>query len=371
MNLVEDPISPGKLVEIEQFTDGLKGQTFSLKNASGEKVVVKFQKESPAAALAGTFVLKKAGAATPTMRALRPVERTGLKTAAECMANDDVAVIQSFIKASGDTSWWPNAVVQEFSDASTLKHSLAKTRVGTFLTVICDKDFQAKLGRIIAADSFVGNPDRMFAGTPLGSAAIKGWYNEGNTLISSKSNIHTPVAIDNGFAPSYPKAMAVKAPWGLLGMITSLASPVTKYAEEEAGLLFDKFMETASKNDADSSDSIAVVKQSHRESFIKEVSRSATATMQALLVRGQQWKAQFRSHGISQETLEQFKIRKRILRLLSMGKEPNIAVTTTGNVEYKRMILEDEFKKVLTADQLVTEALEKFYKEVKQTNPGR
>jgi hypothetical protein len=47
-----------------------------------------------------------------------------------------------------------------------------------------------------------------------------------------------------------------------------------------------------------------------------------------------------------------------------MGKDPNIALTTTGNPDYQNMILESEFSKP-NAEGLFGEALNTHYKSVK------
>src|SRR5262249_40029898 len=146
-----------------------------------------------------------------------------------------------------------------------------KKEVEEFLDVLCEKSFQEALGRILAADAFSGNPDRMFAaykefGFP--ESSLKGWYHEKNLLIRNGA----PVAIDNCFKPYPPSprtgpfgAYAPPFQWG------SIAPAFKTHALKEAGLIFDFLIQTAKTNNPDKTDLIDN-KSSQKNTFAENVS---------------------------------------------------------------------------------------------------
>ena len=372
MSPSEDPIQPGQLVQVVPLKGGQKGKPFVLKNTANEEVVVKFQNEAPAEALAGSYALAQANAATPEIRLLRKEEVETLKTAVLQVAAVDKEVTE-FLEAS---TKFQHAVVMGYVKGETLK-AARKQDLAVFLTVICDTQFQMELGKILAADALVGNADRMFGnltdkkiarqkvGRPKKEDTyfVEGWYHEQNTLIRNK----LPVAIDNGFKPDYVEGFF---PFGRyiyhVGLqFGSFASSAQKYAEAEAGALFDVFLSTALLDHPNDHEEINVTK-GRRQSFVEQVSRSATDTMKILLTRGKHWRQHFRDFGIANDALDSFRKRKRILRMLAAGVAPDIAITLTGNHEYHKWVLTTEFGETeAAAEEMLKDGVER-YRALKQ-----
>jgi hypothetical protein len=341
MRLDEHPIVPGELKSVHQFSGGKKGTTFGLTNLKKESVVVKFQREKPAEAIAGTTVLHAVKALSPGIRKLDVLEVQRLQDAINASEAAD-EVKQEFGKATETFLNNPAnqyAVVMDYASGLTLKEGLS-TGLATFLTVICEHQFQMDLGIILAADAFAGNTDRMFAVKKAGATEPIGWYNEGNTLIQG----NRAVAIDNEFQPF---VVLTKEPWGRNyggARMASVASASMTYAKQEAGALFDRFMSDAQANNPGEADAISKVK-GRRDIFVTNVSKSVIDTMTVLLRRGSHWKQQFRNIGLESEVLERFRTRKRTLRVLAGGKAPEIAKSLTGNAEYHKWVLMQEMGK--------------------------
>lgn len=101
-----------------------------------------------------------------------------------------------------------------------------------------------KWGKILAAGVFAGNPDRT-SGVKT-NTGLKGWYNLGNIIVSAG----TPVAIDNAFRPELVSTV-LKQEQGHWGRILAgyqvgiVAAANEQLAFQEAGLLFDVFLDTA------------------------------------------------------------------------------------------------------------------------------
>ena len=358
MNLQEDVIAPGIMKSLVKLTGGQKGEPFILGNTAGEQVVVKFQEENPADALAGSHILAKAKVRTPKIRLLKPNELPILSAAVETLRDRFGPVVDAYMGAQRKFS---HALVMDYVEgASTLK-DLRKGALIEFLAVICDGEFQGELGKIIAADAFAGNFDRMYA-IRKGDGVV-GWYHEQNTLVAQKK----PVAIDNGFSPH---VFGQLAPWGqyvaLAGFqVMSLASAHKKFAEMEAGALFDKFMASALSDHPEEQSNIDIAR-GRRSSFIDQVSRTATETIKQLLTRGQHWKEQFAVQGIGEQVLGKFSQRKKILRMLAAGIAPEIAVSNTGAPDgkgYRKFVLVSELGLTdIEAEQILQEPIAEYKK---------
>jgi hypothetical protein len=72
----------------------------------------------------------------------------------------------------------PYCLLMEYVEGQTFK-TMLKEEWREFLDVIKDETFQVQLGRILAADVFAGNSDRMF-GVHRPDSPPEGWYNAGN-----------------------------------------------------------------------------------------------------------------------------------------------------------------------------------------------
>jgi hypothetical protein len=255
-------------------------------------------------------------------------------------------------------------ILMEYAEGTMLLE-VRKHRVEEFLRVLCEPTFQMELGKIVAADTFAGNPDRMFAAKvgPVPGQPREGWYHEQNLFVSKGGK---PVAIDNAFTPWVHPATL---PWGrYLGNAAiqwgSIASACITYAQEEARLLFAKFLATVAKDHPGKRDAIEGVREQHQAAFVVNFSRAATQTMQALLIRGQRWKKSLTECGAEEKILKAFRVRVRVLRQVSHGVDPTTAAERAENdAEYRKWVLTSEFGlEVEEADEL----LKKGHREYKK-----
>lgn len=369
MKLSETPIAPGKLIGLRELKGGHKGVLFLLENDGGEKLVVKFQNEPPTEALAGTRIMKVAGGSTPGVRLASRIDVGILLHAVANIAFELAPLRKAFESAK---SSFKHVLLMEFAEGATLK-AKREDAVDEFLAIIQDQSFQIALGKVIAADAFAGNPDRMFAGKIGFDPKLAGWYHEQN-LFMAKSSDGSPnaVAIDNAFQPHVFDATA---PWGryLGGMGVqwgSLAAGNVELAKHEAGLLFDLFLSTA-KNDHPDAEPQIEQARSGRLTFQTNVARGAQEAMQALLARGQGWKDKLRKDGATEDTIRSFRIRKRLLRLMAEGEGTEEATQEAikdarDDQAYRKWVLVNEYHMASdAADALLLQSLA-AYKDFKR-----
>jgi hypothetical protein len=367
MKITEKPIQTGKLAELRELTGGHKGVVFLLENTDSEKLVVKFQNETPAEALAGTRIMKHAGAETPAVRQAASIDIAGLSLAIATVRYQFPDIVSAFNAAKNKFKY---VILMEFAEGSTLKYVREK-ELHMFLQVICNQDFQFELGKIVAADAFAGNPDRMFAAKVGFKGAVEGWYHEQNLFVSSKGK---PVAIDNAFSP---KVVSGTLPWGrYLGGFGvqwgSIASAYKDFAQEEAGVLFDKFLATAAK-DHDSEVRAIDDARTNRAAFVDNFTRGATQAMQSLLTRGQQWNKSLSDCDVGETLLREFRVRKRLLRQVSKGVDPKAALERANNdEEYRKWVLTSELGFEGDADELLKKGVSAYkqFKALRRTNPS-
>jgi hypothetical protein len=368
MRITEHPIQPGTLTGMRRLEGGNKGRLFVLENQQSEKLVVKFQRESPAEAVAGTAIVRQVGASTPGVRVATTAEVQVLGKALEPLTgaiNGLVAEFRSCVAEVGQTD--PKklryALFMEFAEGITIK-DLRDDDPEAFLKAICDPAFQFDLGRIAAADTFAGNPDRMFARrTPEGA---EGWYHEKNLFLSLQDG-HRAVAIDNAFAPHLSRFQ--RLPHGLRVEGTgvqfgSISSANQSLSETEAGHLFDTFLDTTEHAHPDMKGRIAEIRAKDRGSFIANFTTGTATAMQTLLTRGQGWKNTLSTFMADEEMLKQFRLRKRVLRQVATGVDPTEARTRAASDEnYRKWVLTTELK---MSEQNASELLVKGVQEYKK-----
>jgi hypothetical protein len=258
----------------------------------------------------------------------------------------------------------------EFADGKTIKKVRSK-ELDEFLRIVADQQFQDALGRILAADAFCGNSDRMYAGykdLSFTEPNLKGWHNGGNIVIRQG----LPVAIDNGFNPKSYDKNAV--PFGgrlELSSWSSIAPVFKTHAVKEAGLIFDHLLQSARDKhpqDTQSIDNIA----NQKTAFAANVSAAAVKASQALLAHGQHWKDMFTKMGAGNTIIEEFRKRKRMLRQVARGVDPQEAARRAENPdEYRKWLLMTEYgvKDTSEADDILQGGIQK-YKQFKQKNPA-
>lgn len=368
MNIDETPVVPGVLSKVGQLMGGHKGDLFKFTNATNESIVFKFQSESPVEALAGTRIVQRAGGETPRVRVATDADYDALSRAAVSRRGTDQA---AGVFIDYNRTKRPIMLLMEFASGSTLK-AMRENSLHEFLAALRDTNFQKGLGRIIAADVFSGNPDRMFAGKIGFSKENTGWYHEQNLFIRDK----TPVAIDNAFAPGVSEGM-VKAQgvWGryLGGMgiqVAGFAGALPKYARQQAEMLFDLLVSTALANHKDREGEIDEVRR-HRDTFADNVQKGALKAIKTLMTPGQGWKGQLRADGASNEMLSDFSVRKRMMRQMLMGVTAQEALSNAKDDDvYRKWVLTTRYKQAgAEADALLANGLE-AYRRYKRTQPA-
>jgi len=369
MDLNETPIKPGELTELTELEGGRRGRVFLLKNSIGQQLVIKFQKESTSSPVAATHILQKARAMTAKAEKAEPADldaiSNGIKESAKLKFLE-----REWNGARADRSM-PHALLMDFVEGQTIKSMLSQ-EWREVLEVITDETFQVQLGRILAADVFAGNNDRMFgAYRSMTAQQPTGWYNEGNLFIAKDKTGKSPkpVAIDNAFEPMQVMEIWDKFPWGAkMGFMSfgSLAPANEKLAWQEAGLLFEAFLEAAKESNSGLQPEITNL-ESTKTTFQRNVSFGAKQAISELLARGQGWKEQISLQGIDYKVMGAFRIRKRVLRQVSQGIEDVAkAIATANDVnQYRKWVLTHEYK-VAELDMEPLLATEDSYKKFKR-----
>jgi hypothetical protein len=364
MKITESPINAAGLTKITQLTGGNKGVLFLLENAAKEKLVVKFQNEDPVEALAGTQIMQRAEASTPNVRQAAKIDVLVISDEVRGMHFRFKEECAAFADAKSQFKY---VLLMDFAEGSTLM-KVRRDHVEEFFKVLCDVQFAQELGKILAADAFAGNPDRMFGGKiGYAPAGLEGWYHEQNLFVTKDAK---PVAIDNAFRPMVTSATL---PWGrYVGghgiQWGSVAPAYETYAMTEAGLLFDKFLSTALSDHPDRKDFVDKYVRPTRAAFVANVAKGAKAAMQQLLAHGQHWAQSFKTLGAEKKLLDQFRVRKRLLRLIAAGKDPAGSYKTAQNPdEYRKWFLTEELKlSPGEADKLLLKGVEEYKKLKKQ-----
>ncbi len=340
----EKPINAADppLTNIRELTGGHKGVLYLLENQAAQKLVVKFQNETPAEALVGTNVMKEAGAITPTVRQADAADMKAVEVGLQPLQATHAAQVQGFTAAAAPGEW-KHTLVMEFAEGKTIMKVMDETP-HKIIAAFRDRSFQEGLGRVMAADALSGNPDRMFAGNVGFSKDLEGWYHEQNLFIhETDAGTYQAVAIDNAFAPWMPNKMVM--PFGrYMGgagfQVGSVAAASPSHYRIEAGLIFDRVLQEMEKRYQDDPAILAEVAtvRLERATIVEGMMAGAQGGMQRLLQRGLGWGGRLAARGADAHQAGQFKLRKRYLRLLATGMEPGRArgYAERGGVEYER-----------------------------------
>jgi hypothetical protein len=137
-------------------------------------------------------------------------------------------------------------------------------------------------------------------------------------------------------------------------------------AWQEAGLLFEAFLEAAKESNSGHQPEITNL-ESTKTTFQRNVSFGAKQAISDLLARGQGWKEQISLQGIDYKVMGAFRIRKRVLRQVSQGIEDVAkAIATANDVnQYRKWVLTHEYK-VAELDMGPLLATEDSYKKFKR-----
>jgi hypothetical protein len=296
-------------------------------------------------ALAGTRILQKVGAKTPDLRRALKADVENILLALGALGDNEF----ENVKCEFGKAWkgFKEVLLMEFAEGETLK-VMRKKHVGEFLEIIQNPTFQVELGKVLAADVFSGNTDRMHAYQPNYQVGddippLRGWYHEKNLLMNGAQN--KPVAIDNAFERTDIDRWK-EHPWGRrsLDPIRSLAAASNELILQEAGLLFDRFLETAAEDNKSAAEEIEKARKS-KSAFQENVKLGANDGMNILLQRGQGWKSQLSKEGVTgDEEVNDFRLRKRVLRQIAKGIGWNEAVNRAKDeTNYRHWLLHKEF----------------------------
>jgi hypothetical protein len=396
MKITEHPVDVGFLYDVQELQGGHKGVLFQLFNTNNETLVVKFQNEEPLESLAGTHIMERAGATTPAVRQATNADLTNIEGGIEAAAMTLGALPGKFDQAKARFKF---CLLMEFAEGDTLK----KVREGNltgFLTVLRDASFQRQLGRIMAADVFAGNSDRMSAFKTT-NEPLTGWYHEQNLFIHSpQSGTPTPVAIDNAFEPD-PRRVMENRGWGYrnsrIGLqYGSMAAASFVMAKIEAGLIFDRLLDSANVNHpgaAGQENPEIAAARTGRTGFATNVALGAQEAMGELLKRGRDWSRTFReAYDLRDEkVLRAFTVRRRALRLIHChgltthnafriaqtdafqpAQEAGDVARVGADQSYQQWVLINEFGYSRSAaDAILVQGLEAYRDAKRSRTPGQ
>jgi hypothetical protein len=272
---------------------GNKGEIFILERAA-EKLVAKFQNEEPIEALMGTEIMKAVGAESPSVREATNEDIRNIGSGInQGLLTKDLSYEQKkdFIKEKNAKKYF---LLMEYASGSTIK-AVKNDSPLQLIKVLEQPSFREGLGKIIAADVFAGNPDRMFARWTLGG--VVGWYHEENLFIDiSDVDNAKAVAIDNAFNPRVTKAIRASKPFGLhIGgtgvQFGSVAAAHKDTLSMEAGLIYDFILQSIQWIHPDNSDVTEAIKEAEgkRGAFAAAIAQAGTEAMTLLLKDAEKW----------------------------------------------------------------------------------
>lgn len=400
-SLLRQPVNTfdaARLREIRKLGGGKMGAPFLLADEADTQLVVKFQKEATSRTRAAAHILDRAGANPPKVSS---VDNRSLAVLFAAVSSRGDAGAEFLRVAGSRDEKYQHAVAQELAPGKDLD-DLSKDPTQLFAT-LGHRSFQKSLGRIFAADVFSGNSDRM---NPMEEG---GWVHPNNLKVDF-ADPDNPVArpIDSDFAPQMPLS---GSPWGNRGQqpdFQAVTAANGKMLRKSGRHLFDYILKYAKSpgnpdgqpsqeqsdryqqglaaatdkrllhqsrakhrslgKTAEVSQQLAAadleqVKKDPKQyaaaqaehvkwlkrKFARNFQRGGTSARDSLLRRGQGWQRQLREKGIDEESLGRFRERKRYLRLLNAGLDPNDAFQAAQRSnepqkrdQYRRLVLKHE-----------------------------
>ena len=300
-----------KVAGVEKLTGGLKGVVFKVDYDDGSSQVVKLQKESPVAAIVGTQFVQEAGVLAPNMERIGgPGQLQRLDLAVRLQQADSPAAKQIANLLRGNN--YPEAVVMDYAPGRDLGKAMQQPDFKQ--NVLLNERFQDQLGRLMAADAFAGNPDRLYGARMPGKEGLEGFINKGNLKIHGEGAQLQIIAIDNEFNPGAQFLGGIEniSDQDLHGMhsgymqVGSKAMAVDGKRAGEIGLVLDKMCKEANVQ----------LSPQERQKFIQVADRAAAQTMNRMLTPGQMRQQQLQQLGVEGRDLEDFGRHKRGLKML-------------------------------------------------------
>ena len=366
----ENPVYVGKLAKIERLTGGKQGEVFRLQNAAGQQLVVKLQDQRPAGALLGAQVLQKVGALTPGLRQATWRDRLRIWLRLQQLKWKTPGLkdlIGTFLRGAKKFKYM--LLMAFVSGKKSGERGFHLSWDAQFQKAILSPSFQKELGRILAADAFMGNADRIHQYKTDDQMVI--YYNPGNLLFAenAKGEYHA-YAIDNEFDPSNLKSY----PYGASHTAPSIAAVRQQLFRPEVEAIFRDIIDQPEKKARlgkikmlwNSSQYKEWEKQ--KKNFVATVLDSAEQAMKILFERGQGWKKQIQK---ARGDAEAFRIRKRYMRMVRSGMDIRQArPMAEDKAKYRQWVLVKEFGLSEEAARKIVAGGDRKYKQFMHARRG-
>jgi hypothetical protein len=350
------PVSHGELSTLAEGVGELPGAQ-AAPSASVSSAATQLPPSKPATALPTTPQLLPMSPPTATTTAGPTAEKRAMlaamrdKGAHKQPEQALPAAREHFLQLAQRQGDHKHALMMDFAEGQTIKKMMETDPAG-FVRALKHTKFQESFGRILAGDTFSGNPDRAMA--VLSQGTPTGWYHEENMFIRGAGKHAKAVAIDNAFKPGMAEGVA---PYGVNARGAQIAGATAgspKILKEHADLVFTRMIKqlntlgTAPVGQADTAEhqrfrEAAVAAEKHRQKFVDNVVGSGTTAMGRLLQRGQGWKGRFAAMGATPEDLARHRMRTRYLRMLGAGVKPEAAEQLMSDQrQYREWVLRHE-----------------------------
>ena len=298
------------VTDVKELQAGQHGEVFKVTYGDGASTVVKLQNENPAANVVAAQILAEAKVNAPAIAAYDNLARNSLADQADSISHINPAAQKLADGLRADTR--PHVVEMDFAKGESLKDRLASPGAAAMLT---QPEFQEQLGKILAADAFMANPDRAFAVEKRGK--LEGWYNEGNLIIDGTGPDLVVTAIDNelvaGLNTTSSKLFGMKTDdW----QHSSLAAMKPEEFKKEVAAVLDRMIQEGNKAAVAQGRPPITLSDAQKADFVNTVNQSAQASLDKLLEHGQDRKQKLQDAGVAQDTIDGFADHKRAMRLL-------------------------------------------------------
>jgi Actin-fragmin kinase, catalytic len=318
-----DVIDLNQLVSIEMPQQGRRGAVFILTDSNKRKLVVKFQENRPYGAAIGTKILQQVGANPPklsiaTSEQLTDIKR-GLKNIISLRYKENVK------KYLFEQKHKPHAILQDLAPGKSIGKTIDSEPI-ELLNALLEKQFQNDLGRIMAADQFVGNSDRLQGETNMKKDKQWGFFNAGNLFIDRTEQGFRAIGIDNDFKPTiWKKGGYPLGTYLVYRRTASMAVSNEKTFSQEVNLIVDRIIqEVHIKHPATSLELASKIEEVNksRNEILQGITMGAKAALDILLPKrkqpkGEGWKRRIvQEGGGSKQEYEMWKKRKKEMQKL-------------------------------------------------------
>ena len=308
-----------KLTHLERIAKGKSGEKFKLLSPPNS-CVVKFEYGSPKLSLIGTGVLQQAK--VETTPGVKKVTTAQLMTLADSAfahkKGGGGAACDEFLACCKNAKY--AAVIMDFVQGPDFDKENILKDPQLFVQALQNPAFAELLGRIVAADAFALNSDRLIVTGPSKESSVA--MNTGNLMIGPGG---TAVPVDPSFMfpleQFRPGSADNDQAWAKHGMVAFLRSPsVVTFCQlmqssvpDEADAIFTFLTKQLSEEDQKK-----VV--GSRNDFKKNFKVGAIDAVTSLLKRGAGWKQYILDCGGDKEDVNDFRVHKRFLNQIAQGE---------------------------------------------------